>query len=183
MYIYVKVDNCKSTGKACRVTRQGIGKNNSVELVIAGEFGQVLCWVTKMRRCQIAEVSQQKWWRKLENWKFNTEVWPCVVQRKANALKTHHCWQKTHHTYGCCSCDLWIWGMDFIWKSLRYLMEIRWWFWTGRQWQSWEAMSNQVDNFFPQPTPAPSFWLPMLSFQVGEHSSPAASVLVLPASP
>lgn len=30
------------------------------ELVIAGEFGQVLRWVMKMRRCQTAEVPQQK---------------------------------------------------------------------------------------------------------------------------
>lgn len=139
-----KVDTCKSTGKACRVTRQDIRKNNSVKLVIAGEFGQVLCWLSKMRRCQTAEVSQQKCWRKLENWKLNTEVWPCVVQSKANALKAHRCWQKTRHTCGYCSCDLWIWGMEFILKSLKYLTEIRWWFWTGRQWQSWEAMSRQL---------------------------------------
>lgn len=133
----------RALGKHAESPGRTSEKNNSVKLVIAGEFGQVLSWVTKVRRCQTAEVSQQKCWRKLENWKLNTEVWPCVVQSKANALKAHRCWQKTHHTCGCCSCDLWIWGMDFILKSLKYLMEIRWWFWTGRQWQSWEAMSRQ----------------------------------------
>lgn len=138
-------------------------------------------WVTKMRRCQTAEILQQKCWRKLENWKLNTEVWPCVVQSKANALKRHRCWQKTHHTCGCCSCDLWIWEMYFIFRTLEYLMEIRWWFWTGCQWQSWEAVGNQVDNSFPQPTPAPSFWLLMLPFQAGEHSSPAAFCSCCPA--
>lgn len=153
-------------------------------MVIAGEFGQVLFWVTKMRRCQTAEVPQQKCWRKLENWKLNTEVWPCVVQSKASTLKRHHCWQKIHHTCGCHSCDLWKWVLDFILKTLKYLMEIRWWFWTGWQWRSWEAMSYQVDNFLPQHTPASSFWLLMLPSRWVSTAVLLPSVpVVLPASP
>lgn len=39
----------------------GYQKNEKlVELVIAGEFGQVLHTVVKMKRCQTAKVSQQK---------------------------------------------------------------------------------------------------------------------------
>lgn len=50
----------RALGKHAESPGRTSEKNNSVKLVIAGEFGQVLSWVTKVRRCQTAEVSQQK---------------------------------------------------------------------------------------------------------------------------
>lgn len=59
-------------------------------------------------------------------------------------------------------------------KPTTFLAESEWWFWTGWRGQSREGVSSQGDIFSPQPTPAPSLWLLLLCSQVGGHSGPPA---------
>lgn len=142
------------------------------ELVIAGEFGQVLRWVMKMRRCQTAEVPQQKRWRKLEHWMRRC---PCVLCRAWSALCRGGTADRKHTMCKdaaavICESEHWI----SLKKTLKFWAESTWWLWTGRQWQSWEGVGSQGGSSSPQPTPAPSFGLLLLCSPVGGHGSPPA---------
>jgi len=86
-------------------------KEKLVELATAGEFGQVLHWAMKTRRCQAAEVSQ---WEVLkEAGELNTEA----GQSTASALRGQRRGQKIHLARACRSRDLSIWAVDFTLKK------------------------------------------------------------------